>query len=168
MAEEQNPWIALKPPTTDYMTYLTFIEHNLNEENLPILHEILQDAKLNEGIGWDLVHLLIPLVPASEECLLDVAKIGNPREVVLKVSESLRLLELDGMEEPSRDEKYVEEETAKLTIAESSKTPKQAYQTKMKQFAPTSEADLPLPVLQFRVLLSMLSVLHPRIKTQYP
>jgi hypothetical protein len=163
MTENQDPWIQLKPPATDFMTYLTFIEHNLTTETLPKLHEALQDTELNAGIGWDLVHLLIPLVPASEECLLDVARLGNPREVVLKVSEALRLLNFEEDSDES-DEDDVQEKLGKLTTAESSK----AGAGKNAPADPSSEADLPPPVLQFKVLLSMLSVLHPRIKTKFP
>lgn len=168
-AEEENPWIALKPPVSDSMTYLTFIEHNLSTETLPQLHEVLQDKELNQLIGWDLVHLLIPLVPASEQCLLDVARLGNPREVVLKVSESLRLLELNELsdDESSDDEDVGGKEVEKLHLSESSKAGA-ARGLGLTTEPESSEADLPLPVLQFRVLLSMLSVLHPRIKTKYP
>lgn len=52
MADAESPFIKLLPPTTDYMTYLTFIEHNLTEENLPVLHEVLQDSELTINIGW--------------------------------------------------------------------------------------------------------------------
>jgi hypothetical protein len=160
MSEDQSPWFQLKPPVTDYMTYLTFIEHNLREENLPILHKVLQDTELNVGIGWDLVHLLIPLVPASDECLLDVARLGNPREVVLKVTEALRLLEFEEVQDSS-DESDIEEKLKNAAIAESSKAGSSNN-------PPALEPILPLPIQQFRVLLSMLSVLHPRIKTKYP
>ncbi|KAF2432761.1 DUF1760-domain-containing protein [Tothia fuscella] len=161
MAEAKNPWIELKPPATDYMTYLTFIEHNLTGETLPQLHEILQDKELNVGIGWDLVQTLLPLLPASEECLHDVARLGNPREVVLKVSEALRLLEFESEDEESEEE--IEERLGKTSIAESSKAGAARDVER-----PQAEVDLPLPVVQFKVLLSMLSVLHPRIKTRSP
>jgi hypothetical protein len=167
---QENPWIALKPPVSDPMTYLTFIEHNLTTETLPQLHEVLQDKELNQSIGWDLVHLLIPLVPASEECLLDVARLGNPREVVLKVSESLRLLELDELsdgEDSDDEEEIVGKEMGKLDVGESSKAGG-ARGLGLTAEPESSEADLPLSILQFRVLLSMLSVLHPRIKTKFP
>lgn len=93
----------------------------------------------------DLVHLLLPLLPASEQCLLDVARLGNPREVVLKVAEALRILELDGLEEPSEEEEDAEPPIAK-----------------------DSSLQLPLVVQQYQMLLSMLTILHPRIKTKYP
>jgi hypothetical protein len=163
MSSEENPWQALKPPVTDNITYLTFIETNLTLDALPELHNVLQDQELNQAIGWDLVHLLLPLLPASELCLLDVAKLGNPREVVLKVSESLRILELDGLDGQSDSEAPEQENRA---IAESSTSA--AAATGLKSASPSDEADLPLPILQFRVLLSMLSILHPRIKTKYP
>ena len=158
MAAQENPWQALKPPASDSITYLTFIETNLTQETLPELHSVLQDQELNQAIGWDLVHLLLPLLPASEVCLLDIAKLGNPREVVLKVSESLRILELDGLDAKSE----ITEQEDQSRERASTSTPDDAA------IKEASEADLPLPVLQFRVLLSMLSILHPRIKTKYP
>src|SRR5450755_1720909 len=88
MADE-DPLLKALPPATDYLTYLTILEYQLTPGRLPLLHDILQDDKLTANIGWDLVHLLLPLLPASEQCLQDVAKLGNPREVVLKVTESL-------------------------------------------------------------------------------
>ncbi|KAH7182758.1 YAP-binding/ALF4/Glomulin [Fusarium flagelliforme] len=77
-----------RPPTTDTFTYLTVVETNLSPEVLPTLQEILQDAKLTSEIGWDLVEMLIA-VPGSEGCLETIARLGNPREVILKVIEVL-------------------------------------------------------------------------------
>lgn len=167
--EDETPWIALKPPVSDSMTYLTFIEHNLTTETLPQLYEVLQDTDLNQSIGWDLVQLLIPLVPESERCLLAIARLGNPREVVLKVSESLRLLDFDEIsgEDESDDEEEVENDLEASGLGESSKAGA-VRGLGLTAEPESSEADLPLPVLQFRVLLSMLSVLHPRIKTKFP
>lgn len=86
----QNALLQALPPATDYLTYLTILEYNLTADELPTLHGILQDTTLTANIGWDLVHLLLPLLPASRECLDDVARLGNPREVVLKVTELLQ------------------------------------------------------------------------------
>jgi hypothetical protein len=83
-----------RPPTTDYLTYLTIVESHLSPAILPTLNEILQDAELTQNIGWDLIQLLLPL-PESGECLATIACIGNPKEVVLKVTEALTLLSLD-------------------------------------------------------------------------
>jgi hypothetical protein len=161
-AEEPNPLLAALPPATDYITYLTIIEYNLTPEQLPTLHEVLQDATLTQNIGWDLVHLLLPLLPGSEECLSDVAMKGNPREVILKVTEALRLMryadEREGESESEEEEGdvAVEEVLAKTRIGE------------MGEPSTATGPALPLPVLQFETLLSMLSTLHRRVKTKYP
>lgn len=138
-----NALLEARPPATDPFTYLTIIEYNLSADVLPTLHEVLQDTELTTSIGWDLVHLLLPLLPESQECLQDVARLGNPREVVLKVTEALRLLDFDLYEED-------DEENAVETAEES------------------EAAKIPRPVMQFQALVSMLAVLHPRIKTKYP
>ncbi|KAM0303664.1 hypothetical protein HYE67_003743 [Fusarium culmorum] len=79
---------AARPPATDTFTYLTVVETNLSPEVLPTLQDILQDAALTSEIGWDLVEMLIS-VPGSEGCLETIARLGNPREVILKVIEVL-------------------------------------------------------------------------------
>ncbi|TKA63270.1 hypothetical protein B0A55_10211, partial [Friedmanniomyces simplex] len=104
MAEDESPLIKALPPESDYITYLTIVEYNLNPENLPILHKVLQDETLAINIGWDLVHLLVPFLPESEQCLQDIARLGNPREVILKVTESLRLIEYESPDDESLDE----------------------------------------------------------------
>ncbi|KAF5615902.1 hypothetical protein F52700_13198 [Fusarium sp. NRRL 52700] len=77
-----------RPPATDALTYLTIVETNLTPEVLPTLEEILEDAELTRDIGWDLVEMLIS-VPGSQGCLETVARLGNPREVIIKVLEVL-------------------------------------------------------------------------------
>ncbi|KAF2102733.1 DUF1760-domain-containing protein [Rhizodiscina lignyota] len=154
-SESENPLRAARPPVTDYMTYLTIVEYNLTEDNLPVLHEVLQDTELTANIGWDLVLLLVPLLPASQECLQDVARLGNPREVVLKVTEALRLLDFD-VEVPEPED---EDDYAVLADAERGNVQTDNVSNKDKQAALS---------LQFQALLSMLAVLHPRIKTKYP
>ncbi|KAI9827336.1 MAG: hypothetical protein M1819_006978 [Sarea resinae] len=140
MAEPpENPLLAALPPATDYLTYLTLLEYNLTPDLLPTLHDVLQNQELTTNIGWDLVHLLLPLLPASDQCLQDVAKLGNPREVVLKVTEALRELDVDAAPTPAS-----EDQLDKKTSA------------------------LPQPILQFTTLVSLLSILHSRIKTKYP
>ncbi|KAF2122902.1 YAP-binding/ALF4/Glomulin [Lophiotrema nucula] len=159
-AKEQNPLLAARPPATDYITYLTIIEYNLTEENLPVLQQILQDTELTQNIGWDLVHLLLPLLPASEECLQEIAARGNPREVILKVTEALRLLEFD---EPAKDSDDEEEVEAK----DSGKAPVQLGESSLSPALP-STALPPLHVLKFEILLTLLGTLHVRVKTKYP
>ncbi|POS88372.1 hypothetical protein EPUL_000929 [Erysiphe pulchra] len=102
------------PPKCDYITYLTIIESHLSPEILPTLNEILQDPELTQNIGWDLIHLLLP-IPNSVPCLTTIAKFGNPREVILKATEALQLVQLDSEQEkvnentktgPTSDEKF--------------------------------------------------------------
>ncbi|KAF2689224.1 DUF1760-domain-containing protein [Lentithecium fluviatile CBS 122367] len=163
MADEQkdrNPLLAALPPTTDYLTYLTIVEYNLTEENLPVLHQVLQDRDLTANIGWDLVHLLLPLLPASEECLEDVAAKGNPREVILKVTEALQLLEFEEPHVDSEDEAEPGEASSKapaVDVGESTTSP-----------ALPPSVIPPLPVLKFEVLVDLLTSLHRRVKTKYP
>lgn len=61
-----NPLLKALPPETDYISYLTILEYSLTAEQLPTLHKILQDTTLTANIGWDLVHLLLPLLLLRE------------------------------------------------------------------------------------------------------
>lgn len=104
----EDPLVQALPPATDYLTYLTILEYQLTPERLPLLHSLLQDERLTTNIGWDLVKLLLPMLPASTECLHDVARLGNPREVILRVSEALMQLQPeddDEADEPSQARK---------------------------------------------------------------
>jgi hypothetical protein len=165
---EKNPLIEALPPATDYLSYLTIIEYNLNPESLPTLHQVLQDTKLTTNIGWDLVHLLVPLLPNSDECLQDIARLGNPREVILKVTESLRLIDFQGLEPDTDDDEPIAGEETNPAYHPAKTAPVEGNDAKSTTQAIETPAPLPLPVLQFTSLLSMLSTLHTRIKTQYP
>ncbi|KAK8241665.1 YAP-binding/ALF4/Glomulin [Phyllosticta capitalensis] len=161
-SEDEHPLLAGRPPVMDHLTYLTLIEHNLTPELLPMLHTVLQDPDLTANIGWDLVLLLLPLLPASEICLHDIARLGNPREVCLKVTEALRLLDFENQQEEDEDEALARAADDAVLSDDESVASKQG------EFAPNRSSKAPLPVLQFNALLSMLAVLHPRIKTKYP
>lgn len=137
------------PPATDYLTYLTILESHLCPEILPTLNDILQDTELTQNIGWDLIHLLISL-PGSEACLGTIARLGNPREIVLKIIEALTLLDLDADAKDDEVEGKVEGITNEA--AESS-------ENKIKE--PTSTD-------KFCILVNILAIVHPRIKTKYP
>lgn len=175
MADTESPLIKALPPASDYLTYLTIVEYNLTQESLPLLHQVLQDGTLTTNIGWDLVHLLVPYLPDSEQCLQDIARLGNPREVILKVTESLRLIEYEQQEDPSDESSHtLAGATDARARAESSTYPIRTAPTEGAEKRPGSSQmvelppPLPLPVSQFIALLSMLSVLHSRIKTKYP
>ena len=172
-AMSENPLVKALPPETDYLSYLTILEYNLSLEQLPTLHEILQDTTLTSNIGWDLVHLLLPLLPASKLCLQDVARLGNPREVVLKVTELLEELRV-------QDEQVQSEGVANgviktygsgqvLDALGADVDPRNVQEEQ--QDDRRNEEGLHYPpskALRFCVLLEMLAVLHPRIKTKYP
>ncbi|KAI9052119.1 hypothetical protein LZ554_003481 [Drepanopeziza brunnea f. sp. 'monogermtubi'] len=128
------------PPATDPVTYLTILETHMSPEILPTLNNFLQDAELTQSIGWDLIQLLLPL-PGSEKCLDTIARLGNPREVVLKVTEALQLLALE--QEP-REENDGDEEDQKEATPE------------------------PSSIQKFCILVGLLAILHPRIKTKHP
>lgn len=143
------------PPVSDYVTYLTIVESHLSPDILPTLDGILQDQDLTQNIGWDLIQLLLPL-PGSEACLTTIARLGNPREVVLKVTEALTLLNEhevgDEYQGDSQDAaKAILASEPAAVISDESQTSKE----------PTKDD-------KFCILVSLLSILHPRIKTKYP
>lgn len=233
----ENPLLQALPPATDYLTYLTILEYNLTVDQLPTLHGILQDTTLTANIGWDLVHLLLPLLPVSRDCLEDVARLGNPREVVLKVTELLQNLgrESDEGEDEAEDGVENERELAdkqedeeldqhvdkqkdegersygdkladkpavhhnnehgdehhdghdidkgpanqttgdglsqifKYEPSRAASARGDSHDTPQLELGEGTVIDSSLKLqLQFRTLLEMLSVLHPRIKTRYP
>ena len=153
---KSSPLIEALPPATDYLTYLTILEYNLTKDQLPLLHNLLQDEKLTSNIGWDLVHLLIPLLPESEQCLLDIACLGNPRETVLKVAELLEEIG-HGVD--------AEEDENEQSDADSNPVP-QSQGSAGKNDGAHKQKEL--LVAKFQVLLNKLCVLHPRIKTKHP
>ena len=175
----ENPLLKALPPQTDYLSYLTILEYNLTLDQLPTLHELLQDTTLTTNIGWDLVHLLLPLLPESKLCLQDVARLGNPREVVLKVTE---LLEKLGLPDENGDEQEEDEDgnfsdEVPTTLIGGIKLNKEGENVVPPPYAkeleptPASGAEPsnpPSKALKFRSLILMLQTLHPRIKTKYP
>lgn len=152
-----DPLVQTLPPATDYLTYLTVLEYQLTPDRLPLLHSLLQDETLSTNIGWDLVQLLLPMLPQSMECLQDVARLGNPREVILRVSDALLRLEPEDEDEPSP------------SIDSSGSLANQLQRTVIAgDQSDTLVRSLPRHVVQFNCLVTMLSVLHSRIQTKYP
>lgn len=150
-AEDKDPLVQALPPATDYLTYLTLLEYQLTPSRLPTLHRLLQDEVLTANIGWDLVQILLPMLPASADCLHDVARLGNPREVILRVSDCLMKLEPEEIQHDTDDERDEPSET----ISEENTSIE-------------SRRRVPLHITQFNCLVRMLSVLHRRIKTKAP
>lgn len=175
---ENNPLLQALPPAVDYLSYLILLEHNLTAKQLPVLHDILQDTTLTANIGWDLVHLLLPLLPESQTCLQDVARLGNPREVVLTVTELLEGLisvdKDDEQDEEEEDQEEVVEGSAEQAQAEEpSAATRHRSQENTQTARPEEEhqaesQDSPSKVSKFCALLDLLAILHPRIKTKHP
>ncbi|KAL4975593.1 YAP-binding/ALF4/Glomulin [Aspergillus desertorum] len=149
----EDPLIKALPPATDYLTYLTLLEYHLTPARLPTLHKLLQDEVLTTNIGWDLVKILLPMLPESQECLKDVARLGNPREVILRVSDAL--MQLHPVEE-DEERSYKQLETQLSAVELDRNEPKASTET------------IPLHVLKFNTLVAMLSTLHSRIQTKTP
>lgn len=164
--DEEDPLIQALPPATDYLTYLTLLEYQLTPARLPLLHRILQDEVLATNIGWDLVQLLLPMLPQSQECLQDVARLGNPREVILQVADSLMKLELD--DDDSSEGSETDEASREVQPEENPDERFAGSAITSDEETDGAKTSLPLHVVQFNSLVSMLSVLHGRIKTQYP
>ena len=152
-----EPLLEALPPKTDAFTYLTILEFNLTKERLPLLHRLLQDPELTASIGWDLVHLLLPLLPESGQCLFDIAILGNPREIILKVAELLEDPEFVAPQ-GGRDEEPTED-GSQSGVAH-------AEEDAIANASPSGSLDG--AVSRFETLVQMLCLLHPRIKTQYP
>ncbi|KAI1406077.1 DUF1760-domain-containing protein [Hypoxylon fuscum] len=122
----------------DRFTYLTILQYHVTSpEVLPTLNDVLQDAELTQEIGWDLVQMLLN-IEGSETCLETVARLGNPREVVIKLMEAL-----EGLAVAWNDEVVVDADQ------------------------PGVIPDSKIPG-KFITLLGMLGILHQRIKTKYP
>jgi hypothetical protein len=182
MADLDKAIVALKaalPPVTDPFSYLAIIESYLSPALLPTLYDILQDPELTQVIGWDLVHNLVSL-PGSEPCLRTIARLGNPREVIIKVLETLELLFLSEEDDDDDSDGDVEEidhvsedvgaskETKKISGRQAAE-PNQDLRTHgSKTEGMSDKAKFPSKAEKFVQLLSMLTILHKRIKTKYP
>ena len=153
IVEVTSPLEAIKaslPPATDPLTFLTILEHNLKPELLPELCTILHDPELTSTIGWDLISLLTPLLPASESCLQEVARLGNPRECVLKTIEVMRELDFEEIQTHGEEGDDIEQEEENQVISGKEESVRCA------------------PIHKFTVLLSLLSTIQPRIKSSKP
>ncbi|KAI1815898.1 DUF1760-domain-containing protein [Poronia punctata] len=124
-------------------TYLTILEYHIQTPGvLPVLNEVLQNADLTREIGWDLVQMLLT-VDGSENCLETVARLGNPREVSIKVMEALdKLAEAWG--EDVEDVEDAKSET------------------------PDDTSERSKVASRFITLTGMLAIIQERIKTKHP
>lgn len=143
-----------RPPATDRFTYLTILEKVLSPAILPTLNDILQDAQLTQDIGWDLVDMLVP-IQGCEPCLETVARLGNPRETIIKVLEVLEGLQIAADDAPDDfpDAGDDADDDDDAQDDSSSKRPAIAPEEATRRFI---------------ILLGVLAILHKRIKTKYP
>ncbi|MCJ1403302.1 hypothetical protein MMC11_006525 [Xylographa trunciseda] len=162
--DSQNIIVEALPPATDYITYLTILEYTLTKADLPLLHKLLQDTTLTVNIGWDLVHLLVPLLPASKECLEDVARLGNPREVILKVAELLGKTGRSLWGEEDEKEDSDSDSNEPVSKKEKTEGPVTSDDTVQKERHKSSYRS----VIEFQALLHMITIVYPRIKTKRP
>ena len=185
----EDPLIAALPPATDYLTYLTLLEYQLKPSNLSTLNRLLSedDGKLAEEIGWDLLRLVLPMIreapQAATNCLQVIARRGNPREVVIRVAEELeRMGQLDEDEDSKSTEDEAELSTftgeatrihlGRMTLdgmPEADSQDTNGHTDRSEERSPASaEPRVEYELSVFQALLSVLSTIHPRIKTQYP
>lgn len=187
---DTDPITAALPPNSDYITYLTILEYQLTPNRLSILtrHLANDDGTLAKEIGWDLVKLILPLLDAAPEdaakCLEVVARRGNPREVVIRVAEALEIVGADDGATESGSEQEFAIDKSPTFVGEAQQIHFGNTELEGMPQAPSKQQnsmDMPMTGpregmttisassdLQFSTLLSMLGLLHSRIKTQYP
>lgn len=149
----------LRPPAADPFTYLAAVEEYISPDILPEFNEILQDVELTSLIGWDLVDKLVVL-DGCEPCLETIARLGNPREVIIKVLEVLEqmqrgVLGIAGGETLEEYEEESDDEDADTADKGSGVTADAA----------AAAADY---TRRFIILTGMLSILHQRLRTRHP
>lgn len=152
-----------RPPATDAATYLTIVEKSLTPEVLPALQEILEDVALTTEIGWDLVEMLIN-VPGSEECLESIARLGNPREVILKVLDVMEKTAVSREKEP--EEREAEEPQEEEEGDESDKKGKEK-EKEGRSAAITTKGETKA-TRHFVTLCGMLGILLKRLQVKAP
>ena len=146
----------------DRFTYLTVLEYHVRTPGvLPVLNEVLQNEDLTQDIGWDLVDMLLP-VDGYEACLETVARLGNPKEVYLRVTQALGGLAAAWLVEDDDDGVAAAEGGHhKLRIRRDGSDESSDYQKR--ELLPKDK----IPGA-FIALLGMLAVLHGRLKAKYP
>lgn len=178
-----DPLLAALPPKTDYITYLTILEYQLTPENLPTLTRLLQedDGTLASEIGWDLLRLVLPILRVEPEharkCLDTIARRGNPRELVVRVAEEFERLgqnddrdfeadpaeSADGLPTFAGEAPHVH--LGDMTLKG---MPPEKARVEASDEADSHHGQIENDELRLQALLSMLSLLHPRIRTKHP
>lgn len=190
-APEGDPLVDTLPPATDYMTYLTLLEYQLTPQNLPTLSRLLSDddGTLAREIGWDLLKLVLRFLSETPDeanrCLEIIARRGNPREVVVRVAEELEKLgdgDDDEVNQVGSDQDDDEDdlptfagEAPRVHLGTMTLDGMPPFKPKTTEDSVERDSgDTPATAspanksLKLQSLFNMLSILHPRIKTQYP
>ncbi|CAD6443801.1 bbc5077b-5562-4aab-81b7-f77386b11f37 [Sclerotinia trifoliorum] len=141
---------SIAPPAGDLFVYLDFLRlvlitrkptPDLRSQLLAALNDALKDVDVANAVGWEAMPLLLE-VPGSDDCLITIARLANPREVIIGALQGLRQLDLYDIEDDWHGEESVVGEE--------------------------KEPSAPNDLDRFCFLLSLLSILHPRIKTKHP
>ena len=138
---------------TQNVSSTLLLGHALEKDQPPLLHSLLQSAEFARDVGWELVPRLLPLLPESQECLLDVATLANPREIALKVAEILEEMGLPSSGSETSSSAGYDSDLSEA-VGEASNA--------------SNDQDKVGDLKRFQVLLRMLCVLHPRIGTKRP
>ncbi|TEY40663.1 hypothetical protein BOTCAL_0429g00080 [Botryotinia calthae] len=153
MESDPDPVVDIKsaaPPAGDPMAYLAFLRlvliereptPELRSQLLAALNDALKDVDIANSVGWEAVTILLEL-PGSDDCLITIARLANPRELIISILAALKRLDLDGIEDDWHGEEAGVEDQNKPTIS--------------------NDLD------RFCFILSLLSIIHPRIKTKHP
>lgn len=191
MASHKDELAAAVHAKMDPITLLVWCEQSLSPKELPTLNRLLKedDGTLVQEIGWNLLEIVLPMLkddrPEASKCLECIARRGNPREVIVKVAEVLEKLgeetdysedEADSVDElPTFAGEADRIHLGTLTLdgmpgASHSKVPdseEAENEQKPDEGQPVGHS-VSLSTLGFESLMSMLGILHMRIKTQYP
>lgn len=188
-SRHEDQLVAAVNDRMDPITLLVWCEQNLSPKELPTLNRLLRsdDGTLAQEIGWNLLEMILPMLSEdpleAAECLDCIGRRGNPREVIVKVAEVLEKLGED-TNFSDDDEESVDDlptfageadriHLGNLTLdgqpaSTNLKSPKSAQVHQEAEEARSEDFSASLATLQFQSLVSMLCILHLRIKTQYP
>ncbi|KAH0602527.1 uncharacterized protein H6S33_008608 [Morchella sextelata] len=170
-------------PAEDFISYSTILDVHLSyaheffsEEDQNSLLETLADIlntheDLARDISWDLVSVLLPFLESSaattlqtaESLIASTATKGNPKEVFIKVLESLSSLSWA----PNVSHKDDEDEDEDKAVHSGDEDEEKVASEEEEE----EEEDKELhkhSLKKFHALLSALSIVHPRIRAKCP
>ncbi|KAI9765716.1 MAG: hypothetical protein M1840_007149 [Geoglossum simile] len=173
---------AKEIPAEDFITYSTILDvhlasallHYKPSDQAALLRSLATvlstHTDLTANIGWDLVAVILPFFDqsdvevdeAAQTCLYEVAEHGNPREVILKITESLRQITF------VEDDDSLEQEEGDRDQESHNKQPPDSPDSPETQGGQSGSDISRAAELKFSTLLNTLGQLHARIKTKFP